>query len=54
VTDDSFRLIVTVLSGRHLAPTLSNTFVKLEIIGCPVDCAVGTTEVCLVKDKAVF
>ena len=54
VNDHSFHLTLTILSGRHLAPTMNknvslNTFVKLEIIGCPVDCAVGTTEVCMVR-----
>ena len=58
-SDDGFRLSVTVLSGRHLVPISSkgvyfNTFVKLEIIGCPVDCAVGMTDVCMVGPEPIL
>ena len=35
--------------GRHLASTPINAFVKLEVMGCPTDCVVGTSEVCMVK-----
>ena len=46
INQNSIELTVSVLCGRHLDPELRkgsvyNTFVKLEIIGCPVDCCYG-------------
>ena len=38
--DKSFHLTIGILSGRHLSPEIKrgsscDTFVKVEIIGCP-------------------
>ena len=46
INQNSIELSVSVLCGRHLDPEIRkgsdyNTFVKLEIIGCPVDCCYG-------------
>lgn len=47
----SLHLSIAILSGRHLHPDIKkgedcNTFVKVEVIGCPIDCRYGTTKVC--------
>ena len=61
ISCESFLLSISIISGRHLndilrqqengakrkAPT--NTIVKVEIIGHPVDCAVGSTKICQVN-----
>lgn len=50
--DKSLHLSIAILSGRHLHPDIKkgadcNTFVKVEVIGCPIDCCYGTTKVCV-------
>ena len=49
--DKSIHLTMAVLSGRHLYPSIkkgsiSNTFVKIEVFGCPIDCSYGVTKTC--------
>ena len=56
--EGSIDLKLTVISGRHLHKSIKHTsacnpHVKVEILGCPVDCCVGTTAVVQVLfDKA--
>lgn len=50
VRPDSFSLRVSVISGRHLhrlarSCAACNSFVKVEVLGCPTDCAYGNTSV---------
>lgn len=52
---DSCRFSVGVISGRHLFRkepnlTMANVFVKVEVLGCPPDCAVATTKVVQVEE----
>jgi hypothetical protein len=52
--DDSVDLTVSVLCGRHLVRKVKTSaavdvFVKVEVVGCSVDCAVATTEVVQVR-----
>ncbi len=54
--EDSFTLQMSVLSGRHLNRGLKNNavcnvFVKLEVIGCPTDCAYGTSALVQVSQE---
>ncbi len=56
VRPDSFSLRVSVISGRHLhrlarSCAACNSFVKVEVLGCPTDCAYGNTSVVQVYDK---
>ena len=54
---DSFSLRLSVLSGRHLrlrgvvGSAACNAFVRLELVGCPTDCAYGNTAVVQVRNK---
>ena len=60
ISTESFQLKVSVILGRHLngikrqyengakQRTPTNTVVKVEIIGHPVDCSVGLTDICQV------
>ena len=48
INNDSIRLEIAILSGRHLYPDIKkgsncNTFVKVEIIGEKVDTCYGYT-----------
>ena len=61
ISSESFLLSISIISGRHLNDILrqqdtgakrktpTNTVVKVEIIGHPVDCAVGYTKICQVN-----
>ena len=60
ISTESFLLSISIISGRHLNGILrqqdngskrkspTNTIVKVEIIGDPVDRAVGCTRICQV------
>ena len=60
ISDESFSLSISIISGRHLNDILrqeeigskrknpTNTVVKVEVFGHPVDCAFGITKICQV------